>query len=96
MSEKRGYPNPNYTEKDIGLEPIELNAQICIDDKEYRELCQKAAALDILTADIKSKIDTGSTNRYDLVNDSIVLAVTGMGAYKRRKEFEDTGKVDDD
>ena len=95
MSEKRGYPNPNYTEKDIGLEPIELNAQICIDDEEYRELVSKAAALDILTADLKAKIDYGYSS-YNLVDDDLVLAITGMGSYKRRKAFEEKGKPEDD
>jgi len=96
MSEVRGYPNPNYRMQDVCPETLEMNAQILMDGNEYRELAAKAAALDILTADIKAKIDTGSTSNYDLVNDAIVLAVTGMGAYKRRKEFEATGKVDDD
>ena len=95
MSEKRGYPNPNYTDKDVGLEQLEVNAQIMIDDNEYREMVAKATAFDILTADLKAKIDCGCSS-YDLINDSLVLAVTGMGAYKRRKEFEAKGKVDDD
>ena len=95
MGEKRGYPNPNYSDQDIGMEQLEVNAQICIDDKEYRELCQKAAVLDILTADLKAKIDYGCSD-YNMIDDSLVLAVTGMGAYKRRKEFEKKGKVEDD
>lgn len=66
---KRGYPNPNYTDEDIqdGI-PLEMNAEIMIDDKEYRELVAKAAALDILTAHINA---TGK------VNDDVVYAVTG-------------------
>ena len=58
---------------------------------EYRELCSKAAALDILTADLKAKIDYGYN--YNLVNDDLVLSVTGMGAYKRKKEFEERQKL---
>ena len=78
MSEiKRGYPNPNYTEKDmIGLKELpelpelpELHADIMIDDDDYRELVSKAAALDILAAHIKA---TGS------INDDVVYAVTGL------------------
>lgn len=92
---KRGYPNPNFTEEDIreGV-PLEMNAEILIDEKEYRELCQKAAALDILTADIKAKIDYGCSD-YSIINDDLVLAVTGMGAYKRLKQFEANRKVED-
>ena len=69
MCEKRGYPNPNYTDEDIreGL-PLEMNAEIMIDDKEYRELVAKAAALDILTARIRA---TGK------IEDEVVYAVTG-------------------
>ena len=95
MSEVRGYPNPNYRMQDVGPELLEMNAQIVMDDNEYRELVAKAAALDMLTADLKAKIDCGCSS-YDLINDSLVLAVTGMGAYKRRKEFEANGKADDD
>ena len=93
---KRGYPNPNYTDEDIqdGI-PLEMNAEIMIDDKEYRELVAKAAALDILTADIKSQIDTGASD-YNLVNDAVVLSVTGMAAYKRMKDFETKGKAEDE
>lgn len=89
---KRGYPNPNYTEEDIlHEEEAELNlgvGLVTIDADHYEELVSKAAALDILTADIKSKIDS-STAEYNLVNDSLVMAVTGTGAYKRRQIKED-------
>lgn len=66
---KRGYPNPNFTEEDIqeGM-PLEMNAEILIDDKEYRELVTKAAALDILTARIRA---TGK------IEDEVVYAITG-------------------
>ena len=94
MAQVRGYPNPNYTEQDL-LPPVDLTAAVSIDDKEYRELCQKAAAFDILTSDIKSKIDTGVSD-YNLVNDSVVLAVTGMAAYKRQKDMESKGKAEDE
>lgn len=69
MSEKRGYPNPNYTEEDIreGI-PLEMNAEILIDDKEYRELVSKAAALDILTARIRSA---------GKIEEEVVYAITG-------------------
>ena len=70
MSEKRGYPNPNYTDEDVmeGL-PLEVKAEVMIDDAEYRELVSKAAALDILTARIKAN---GGT-----VEPEVVYAVTG-------------------
>ena len=54
MSEKRGYPNPDYTEEDV----LEVKADLRIDDNEYRELCYKAAALDILAARIKARRTT--------------------------------------
>ena len=41
-----------------------------------------------------SKIDTGISD-YNLVNDSIVLAVTGMASYKRQKDMESKGKAED-
>ncbi len=94
MAQVRGYPNPNYTEQDI-LPQVELNAMVTLDDKEYQKLCAKAAAFDILTSDIKSKIDTGISD-YNLVNDSVVLAVTGMASYKRQKDMESKGKVEDE
>jgi hypothetical protein len=73
MSEiKRGYPNPNYTDGDILTEEeAELLADVglvTIDADHYEELVSKAAALDILTADLKKR---GS------VNDEVVWAVTG-------------------
>ena len=55
-----------------------------ISTEHYAKLAAKAAALDILTADIKSKIDDGIKSDYELVDDTIVLAVTGMKNYKRR------------
>ena len=88
MSEKRGYPNPNYNEEDIlpGV-PLEVKADVMIDDKDYRELVSKAAALDILTADLKRKIDYGHS--YSLVDDDLVLAVTGMNVYQAKKKAEE-------
>ena len=93
MSEiKRGYPNPNYTDEDIGQPPVEMKEEITIDEtviispEKFEELCSKAAALDILTADIKRKIDYGYG--YSLVDDDVVLAVTGMNTYKAMKDAE--------
>ena len=94
MSEKRGYPNPNYTEEDIMESlPIEMNAEIMLDDKEYRELVAKAAAFDIITAEIKSRIDYDNCSDYGLVDDDLILQVTGMAAYRRRKKFEKAQKT---
>lgn len=64
MSEKRGYPNPDYTEEDV----LEAKVDLRIDDNEYRELCYKAAALDILAARIKA---TGK------IEEEVVYACTG-------------------
>lgn len=71
MSEKRGYPNPNYTEEDVMTEEeaiLEEVGLVTLPVDHYEMLVSKAAALDILTADLKRR---GS------VNDDIVLAVTG-------------------
>jgi len=94
MSEVRGYPNPNYRMQDVGLEPLEMNAQICLDDKEYRELVTKAAAFDVLVTELKSKIDYGYS--YSLVDTDFVLQVTGMSAYQRKKEWEERQKTKED
>ena len=74
MEEKRGYPNPNYTDEDVMSEPVEVKEEITIDETvvispdKFEKLCAKAAALDILTASIQ---------RSGEVKDDIVLAVTG-------------------
>ena len=71
MSEKRGYPNPNYTEDDVMTEEeaiLEEVGLVTLPVDHYEMLVSKAAALDILTADLKRR---GS------VHDEIVLAVTG-------------------
>lgn len=95
---KRGYPNPNYTEEDILTGKVteedflELDpGLVTVEADHYEELVSKAAALDILTADIKSLIDSGESG-YGLINDSLVLAVTGMGAYQRKKKMEEEKK----
>lgn len=72
MSEKRGYPNPNYTEEDImteeEMEELLESGLVPVDADHYEELVAKAAALDILASHIKS---TGH------VNEAVVKAVTG-------------------
>ena len=60
------------------MEAMYINVEL----EHYEELVAKAKAFDIITEDIKSKIDTGVS---DLVNEAVVLAVTGMRAYKRIK-----------
>ena len=62
------------------MEAMYINVEL----EHYEELVAKAKAFDIITEDIKSKIDTGDRD-YNLVNDAVVLAVTGMRAYKRIK-----------
>lgn len=94
MNEVRGYPNPNYSEEDLVKQqvPLEMNAEILIDDKEYRELVSKAAAFDILTASIKS---TGE------IKEDVVRAITGTDDPKMETEAkkyerwwsEETGKT---
>ena len=87
---RRGYPNPNYTAEDIQETAEELDLHpgyVTIEADHYEELVSKAAALDILTADIKSRIDSLESD-YNMINDSLVLAATGMGAYQRKKKME--------
>jgi len=86
MSEKRGYPNPNYTEEDLASEPLELKEEIELEEmviispEKFEQLCSKAAALDILTAHIKK---TGK------VDDDIVFAVTGTTDIKIQTKADD-------
>ena len=86
MSEKRGYPNPDYTDEDVMSEPVEVKEEITIDEtvvispEKFEQLCSKAAALDILTAHIKK---TGK------VDDDIVFAVTGTTDIKVQNKADD-------
>lgn len=76
MSEvKRGYPNPNYTEEDILTGKVTEETllelapyMVMIDADRYEKLISKAAALDILTAQIRT---TGE------INETVVRAITG-------------------
>lgn len=71
MNEKRGYPNPNYTEEDVMTEEeaiLEEIGLVTLPVDHYEELVSKAAALDILTSCIQI---TGE------VDNDIVKAVTG-------------------
>ena len=83
---KRGYPNPNYTEKDVITEEeaiLEEVGLVTLPVDHYEMLVSKAAALDIIAADIKANIDAKKS--YSRVNDSLVMAVTGMNAYLVKK-----------
>ena len=93
MSEKRGYPNPNYNEEDIlpGA-PLEVKAEVMIDDKDYRELVLKAGLFDLITANIKASIDY--EHHYNDVDDSFIMAITGMDTYKAKKKAEKEAKED--
>lgn len=79
MSEKRGYPNPNYTEEDIlpGI-PMEVKTELLLDD-QLVEYIQKAAMLDCLAATIKAmgKVDV-----------DVVRALTGTIDPKENEELE--------
>ena len=83
MSEKRGYPNPNYTEEDIlseeEAELLEEIGMVTVDVDRYEKLVAKAAALDILTASIQRKGD---------IDDDVVLAVTGAIPSKEIEELK--------
>lgn len=87
MTEKRGYPNPNYSDRDVDtFEPLEVNAQIMIDDKDYRELVVKAALFDLISATIKGRIDRNY--HYAVVDSDFIMAITGMDAYLAQKKAE--------
>ena len=79
MSEKRGYPNPNYTEGDIleGI-PMEVKTELILDD-QLVEYIQKSAMFDCLAATIKAmgKIDA-----------DVVRALTGTFDPKENEELE--------
>ena len=70
MCEKRGYPNPDYTDDDVMTEEafLEEVGLVTIDTDHYEELVTKAAMLDCLASTIKL---TGK------VNDDVVKALTG-------------------
>ena len=80
MSEKRGYPNPNYTEGDILNEEIAIDEIVIIPPDKYDQLCSKAAALDILKAYI---MKTGK------VDSDIAFAVTGTTDIKVHNKADD-------
>ena len=90
MSEiKRGYPNPNYTEEDILTGKVTEETllelapyMVMIDTDRYEKLISKAAALDILTAQIRI---TGE------VNEDVARAVTGT---LNAKEFVPKSEAD--
>lgn len=80
MSEKRGYPNPNYTEDDVLTEEEALEMEVglvTIDAEHYEMLVAKAAALDILTADIRKRGE---------IHNEVVWAVTGADPEHEIKE----------
>ena len=70
MSEKRGYPNPDYTDDDVMTEEeiLEEIGLVTLDTDHYEELVSKAAMFDCLASAIKL---TGK------VNDDVVKAITG-------------------
>ena len=64
MNEKRECTNPDCIEGGV----FQMESEVLMDDNEYRELCDKAAALDILTARIKSQ---------GKIEEEVVYACTG-------------------
>ena len=84
MSEKRGYPNPNYTEADVmeGVELKEIKSELILDE-QLVEYIQKAAKFDCLANTIRL---TGH------VDDDVVKAITGTVAKEEmvpKKEADD-------
>lgn len=78
MSEKRGYPNPNYTEGDIlqGI-PMEVKTELLLDD-QLVEYIQKAAIFDCLASAVKSM---------GKVDDDVVRALTGTFDPKEHEDI---------
>ena len=74
MSEKRGYPNPDYMEHDM-LEQI--NASIMIDDQDYRAMVGKSYAMDLLRTRIEK---TGK------VEEDVVYALTAASDAQEESE----------
>jgi hypothetical protein len=70
MSEKRGYPNPNYTDEDVMAdgEILEEIGLVTLETDHYEELVSKAAMFDCLASSVKlaGKVD-----------DMLVKAITG-------------------
>ena len=82
MAQGRGYPNPNYTDEDVEREYVK-EPTVTLPASLFFELSSKALALDIITEDIKANIDAKKS--YSRVNDSLVMAVTGMNTYLVKK-----------
>lgn len=92
-------------EENMSIEFV-ADGAIIIDKDEYDMLRRKAQCLDIIEADIRMKIDQGE-NGYSLINDDLILLLTGMKAYQLDKRLaearrnaarpnEQTGKDEDD
>ena len=70
-------------EENMSIE-IVADEAITIAKEEYDMLRRKAQCLDIIEADIRMKIDQGE-NGYSLINDDLILLLTGMKAYQLEK-----------
>lgn len=70
-------------EENMSIE-IVADEVITIAKEEYDALRRKAQCLDIIEADIRMKIDQGE-NGYSLINDDLILLLTGMKAYQLEK-----------
>jgi len=71
MSEKRGYPNPDYEDEDVMIEEgiaLEDLGMVAVDLEHYEDLVVKAARLDLLAEAIRKS---------GKINDDIVRAITG-------------------
>lgn len=80
--EKRGYLNPNHKDDNTlpEEEPME-SGMVMVDIDRYDALVTAAAALNILTADLK---------KHGYVNNDIVYAVTGFKTDKQTEELQAT------
>ena len=56
---------------------------VCIPVSKYSELLIKANALDTLASDIRHNINNGEAS-YDVVNDNLVLILTGTKSYVKK------------
>ena len=73
---------------------IEITADetIILDKGEYDMLRRKAQCFDIIEADIRMKIDQDE-NGYSLIDDDLILLLTGMKAYQLDKRLEEAKKI---
>lgn len=73
-------------------EKVEINideGMVLISAEEYRELIRMSTSLLIIKNDIRTRIDKGLRPLYEIIDDDVVMAATGMNRYYHTKCIED-------